>query len=184
MLSHQLNEDVLQFVISELAGDGRTGNIDLVSLALTWRSISRLARHAVSQYISLDSPSHKFYLFKRSLNENPAYGYGVVSFHRSQPSRRYSPMDQRQLNSFLHKLPNIRTIALEAWCGEPPFLPSLSRLPFWDTIREFIHEDLPTAEDLLGLMSLPRLHHFKENSIEGFEFSSNNFIPKFSFSAE
>lgn len=49
MLLHELNDDVLQHIVSELALDFWHGNKDLLSLALTCRSLSRLARPAHSQ---------------------------------------------------------------------------------------------------------------------------------------
>lgn len=105
ILLHQINDDILQLIIDNIALDTLFGNIDLPSLALTCRSLSRLARPVIPKHVSLGIPSPKFQLFKRTLDDDPAYGHGVMSLWRTQPRRDMPSPDQAQFLSFLLGVP-------------------------------------------------------------------------------
>ncbi len=60
MFLHELSDDVLRLIISELDTD--TGKNDLISLALTCRRLSQFARHAITRNVKLIMPSRQFEL--------------------------------------------------------------------------------------------------------------------------
>jgi hypothetical protein len=159
MLLNQLNDDVLQIIISDLATNIWTGNADLLHLALACRSLCRLARPVICQHIGLAIPSRKFGLFNRTLDENPTYGHGVTWFWKSTPSDHKTPplpLADRAVHSFLSKLPNIRAFGVTYDQSTKQTLVS-GNLPFRNTLQPLtLQQTLNSAYELIDFLLLPR----------------------------
>ncbi|KAE9363995.1 hypothetical protein N431DRAFT_390221, partial [Stipitochalara longipes BDJ] len=170
MLLYELNDDILLCIVTEIALDLRRGPNALFSLALTCRSLSRLARPVIPDHIFFGIPSQKFKLFKRTLKGDPTYGHQVVSFWRDVPDRNLPALSSAQLNSFLRKLPNLRTLrSLQSESDGPSAVPSLlsQHQPLKQTLQDIsLHETLVNVIDLFKLVLFPHLRRLKVEVVQ------------------
>jgi hypothetical protein len=170
-LLYELNDNVLLYIVTDVALDLRHGSNALFNLALTCRSFSRLARPLIPRYISFGIPSHKFKLFKRTLKENPTYGHKVLSLWRDYPDKSLSALNEAQLDSFLRKLPNLCTLGIfqqSRWNGPSSVLGLLSgHQPLQRTLEDLtLRETLATVVDLLRLVLFPHLRRLKVEFVQ------------------
>ncbi|KAE9363979.1 hypothetical protein N431DRAFT_564508, partial [Stipitochalara longipes BDJ] len=160
MLLHELNDDILQLITSEL--DTEAGKIDLINLSLTCRRLSELARPVIPRTVCLVMPSPQLELFKRSLAENPTYGDGVLRLWKIATNRPTWARGCPELHLLLCKLPNIRTCTIgELSSSGDPFAHKLlsCHLPLRNSLRHLpVEERLPTAFELISRVSLVFLH--------------------------
>jgi hypothetical protein len=177
MLLYELNDDVLLCIVTEIALDLRHGSNALFSLALTCRSLSRLARPLIPHHVSFGIPSRKLKLFKRTLKEDPTYGHKVLSLLRDYPDKSLPALNETQLNSFLRKLPSLRTLGVfqqSRWDG-PSSVPSLlsGHQPLKWTLEDLtLRETLVTVVDLLRLVLFPHLRCLKVEFVQRCEIAN------------
>jgi hypothetical protein len=179
MFLHELSDDVLRLIISELDTD--TGKNDLISLALTCRRLSQFARHAITRNVKLIMPSRQFELFVRSLAENPTYGDGVLWLWKiTSNAPPWAPL-RPEFRHLLCKLPNLRILGMTRsldTLGDKLFS---CHLPLQNTLRHLpIEERLPIAWELLSLPYLYLIRSlgiFDENEIQ-FDDENLPFTPR------
>ncbi|PMD21407.1 hypothetical protein NA56DRAFT_126216 [Hyaloscypha hepaticicola] len=111
MFLHQLIDDVLLHIVSDLASDIWSGKQDLFNLSLTCHALSNFARPAIPRNVVLGIPSRRFELFNRSLEEEPAYGHRVVFLRRGLTDINRLPLNEAQLHVFLQRLPNLQSFS-------------------------------------------------------------------------
>jgi len=181
MLLHELNDDVLLCIVSEIVLDHRRGTHALFSLALTCRSLSRLACPLIGHHVSLRVASRRFKLFKRTLSENPTYGHRVLSFERSVSEPGYPTLNEAQLKSFLRKLPNLRTLhSLSATHSGPSVVPILlsRKQPLKHTLEDIIlHDVIVNIVEVFKLVLFPHLRRLRVETVQRREIGGQAFSP-------
>ncbi len=173
MFLHQLIDDVLLHIVSDLASDIWSGKQGSFQPVFDLPCAVRLCSASHSSKCGSGNTIAKIRTFqsisRRRASVRPQ-GFisseGLTRHQSSSPKRSSTPF------LFLQRLPNLQSLSSESMCDVPSSVPSLLSgvLPLRCSLQVLsLHESLPTAINLFELLLFPTLRRLKIEHIEEFE---------------